>query len=114
MAIARAAYECISDGEAIFLDSGTTTIQLARLIVTGSKRDIMVCTNSIHIAMELSRVRDLQVIVTGGELRSNIYSCVGAITEAVLGRLYFDKGFVTGNHFTLEHGFPLRFLRRRR
>lgn len=110
MAIARAAYECISDGEAIFLDSGTTTIQLARLIVTGSKRDIMVCTNSIHIAMELSRVRDLQVIVTGGELRSNIYSCVGAITEAVLGRLYFDKGFVTGNHFTLEHGFSTPIL----
>lgn len=104
-AIARAAYDCISDGEAVFLDSGTTTIQLARLMVTGPKRNIMVCTNSIHIAMELSKAGDLQVIVTGGELRANIYSCVGSLAAAALDQLYFDKGFVTGNHFTLEHGF---------
>ena len=90
-AIARAAYDCISDGEAVFLDSGTTTIQLARLMVTGPKRNIMVCTNSIHIAMELSKAGDLQVIVTGGELRANIYSCVGSLAAAALDQLYFDK-----------------------
>ncbi|MCI8453573.1 MAG: DeoR/GlpR transcriptional regulator [Lachnospiraceae bacterium] len=109
-AIARAAYAQIGNGEAVFLDSGTTTIQLARLIVGGPKRDIMVCTNSIHIAMELAKAGDIQTIVTGGELRPNIYSCVGSFTEYAIGRMYFDKGFVTGNHFTLEHGFSAPIL----
>ena len=104
-AIARAAYDCIADGEAVFLDCGTTTIQLARLIIAGPKRGVMVCTNAINIAMELARAPDIHSIVIGGELRGNILSCVGSLAEWSLQRLFFDKGFVTGNHFTLEHGF---------
>lgn len=104
-AIARAAYECINDGDAVFLDCGTTTIQLARLIISGPKRKILVCTNAINIAMELARAEDIHTIVIGGELRGNILSCVGSLAEWSLQRLFFDKGFVTGNHFTAEHGF---------
>lgn len=63
IAIAQAAYECIGDGEAVFLDAGTTTLQLARLIVAGSKRNILACTNSIHVALELSNAGDIQTIV---------------------------------------------------
>ena len=62
-AIARAAYNCITDGEAVFLDCGTTTIQLARLIISGPKRNILVCTNAINIAMELAKARDIHSIV---------------------------------------------------
>lgn len=104
-AIARAAYDCIDDGEAVFLDCGTTTIQLARLIISGPKRNILVCTNAINIALELSRASDIHSIVIGGELRGNILSCVGGLAEWALQRLFFDKGFVSGNHFTIEHGF---------
>ena len=110
LAIARAAYDCINDGDAIFLDCGTTTLQLARLIVSGPKRNILVCTNSIHLAMELSKAGDINVIVIGGELRSNIYSCVGTIADWTLRHLFFDKGFISGNHFTLERGFSTPIL----
>lgn len=105
IAIAQAAYECIGDGEAVFLDAGTTTHQLARLIVSGPKRNILVCTNSIHVALELSKASDIQTIVIGGELRTNIYSCVGSLADQAIGQLFFDKGFISGNHFTLERGF---------
>lgn len=105
IAIAQAAYDCIGDGEAVFLDAGTTTLQLARLIVTGPKRRILTCTNSIHVALELSKADDIQTVVIGGELRTNIYSCVGTLADQVMSQLYFDKGFISGNHFTLEHGF---------
>lgn len=104
-AIARAAYDCINDGEAVFLDCGTTTIQLARLIISGPKRNILVCTNGINIANELARAPDLHVVVLGGELRGNILSCVGTLAEWSLQRLFFDKGFISGNHFTVGHGF---------
>jgi DeoR/GlpR family transcriptional regulator of sugar metabolism len=104
-AIAQAAYDCIKDGDAIYLDSGTTTIQLAKLIVSGPKRKIMVATNATNISMELAKAPDIQTIVIGGEFRHKIYSCVGYIALMCLENLYFDKGFITGNHFSLERGF---------
>jgi len=64
-----------------------------------------VCTNAINIAMELAKAGDIHSIVIGGELRGNILSCVGGLAEWSLQRLFFDKGFVSGNHFTAEHGF---------
>lgn len=67
--IARAAYHCIADGDAVFLDCGTTTAQLARLIRNGKKRNLMVATTGLNIAMELADADDISVIVIGGELR---------------------------------------------
>ena len=105
LSIAYAAYECISDGDAVFLDCGTTTTQLARVIRSGSKRKILVGTNAINIAMELSEAEDISVIVIGGNFRHRILSCVGAYAEDMMKNLFFDKGFISGNHLTLEHGF---------
>ena len=104
-AIAREAYGCIGDGEAVFLDSGTTTMELAKLIVAGEKRKIVPCTNNIFIAAELAKAGDMRSIIIGGELRTNIYSCVGSLAQQALSGLFFDKGFISGNHFTLERGF---------
>ena len=47
----------------------------------------------------------MRSIVIGGELRTNIYSCVGSLAQQALSGLFFDKGFISGNHFTLERGF---------
>ena len=59
-AIARVAYDCIGDGEAVFLDSGTTTLELAKRIVTGQKRKIVACTNNIFIAAERAKAADMR------------------------------------------------------
>jgi DeoR family fructose operon transcriptional repressor len=55
--------------------------------------------------MELSKAEDIQCIVIGGEFRHKIYSCVGYLSQLCLDHLNFDKGFITGNHFSLDHGF---------
>lgn len=54
-----------SGREAIFLDSGTTVCELARLIVEGPKRNIMPCTNNIYVAMELAKASDIHSIIIG-------------------------------------------------
>ena len=105
LSIAYAAYDCINDGDAVFLDCGTTTTQIARVIKGGSKRKILVGTNAINIAMELSEAEDISVIVIGGNFRHRILSCVGSYAEDMLKNLFFDKGFISGNHLTIEHGF---------
>ena len=103
-AIARAAYDLIQDGDAVFLDSGTTTVHLARLLAAGEKRKVLVCTNALSVAAELQRAEDLQILLIGGEFRHRILSCTGSIACEALKSLFFDKGFITGNHFSLERG----------
>ena len=66
IAIAKAAYGCIAEGDAVFLDCGTTTIQLARLIRTGAKRHLMVATTGVNIALELAEAEDIPVFAAGG------------------------------------------------
>lgn len=105
LSIAYVAYDCINDGDAVFLDCGTTTTQIARVIKNGYKRKILVGTNAINIAMELSEAEDISVIVIGGNFRHRILSCVGSYAEDMMKNLFFDKGFISGNHLTLEHGF---------
>lgn len=104
-AIAAKAYSMIDDGDAIFLDSGSTTMELAKLIVAGSKKNLMIGTNAINIAYELSNSKDASVIVTGGELRKGILSCVGPIAENTLQRTFYDKYFFSAYHCTVERGF---------
>lgn len=62
-AIATAAVERIRDGDAILLDGGTTTLEVARLLVG---RPLQVVTNSLPIAQVLSSSRETDLVVLGG------------------------------------------------
>ena len=114
LSIAYAAYECISDGDAVFLDCGTTTTQLARVIRSGSKRKILVGTNAINIAMELSEAEDISVIVIGGNFRHRI-----PFLRRRLCRGYDEKSFSltkvssAGTILPWNTVSPLRTFRRR-
>lgn len=109
-AIAAFCYEKICDGESVFLDSGTTTIQLARLIASGAKRHILVVTNALNIAMEFIHAEDISVILIGGEFRHRIVCCTGELAVDALDHFYFDRSFISGNHFSLERGFTTPIL----
>lgn len=104
-AMAREAYKYIDDGDAIFLDNGTSTFELVHEIVNGPKRNIMVCTNTINIAMELVKADDIQMMFVGGDVRHNVMSCVGAMCISALDQLIFDKCFSSCTRFSLRNGF---------
>jgi DeoR/GlpR family transcriptional regulator of sugar metabolism len=61
--IARAAAERIRDGEAILLDGGTTTIEVARQLVG---RPLQVVTNSLPIAQLFANSREADLVMIGG------------------------------------------------
>ena len=61
--IAQAMNQRIADGSSILLDGGTTTLELAKLLIG---RPIQVVTNSLPIASLLSQSRDPDVILLGG------------------------------------------------
>ncbi|MGM0379852.1 MAG: DeoR/GlpR family DNA-binding transcription regulator [Bacillota bacterium] len=92
----------IKDGDTIALDSGTTTLQIAKNI---SSNNITVITNSIIIARVLSDNENINLIVIGGDLRKQTLALVGPIAENNLKNFNIDKVFLGANGITIEEGF---------
>ena len=67
--IAKRAVELVQEHFTILLDSGTTTLEIAKLLK--HKRNLTVVTNDIKIAAELMD-SEVKVILTGGEMQNNI------------------------------------------
>lgn len=75
-AIARAVADSIADGDALMLDTGTTTSFLARELL--GHRRLTVVTNSSDIARTLATVNGNRVFMAGGELRGDSGAALGA------------------------------------
>ncbi|SHE64369.1 transcriptional regulator, DeoR family [Seinonella peptonophila] len=84
--------EFIHPGETILLDSGTTTLMLAKRLV--AMDNLTVITNDIKIAMLLSDNENIELVVLGGQRRKSVYSLTGPITENILQNLNVDKTFL--------------------
>lgn len=104
MAIAQAAYSMIDNGDSIYIDSGTTTLELVKLIKSGPKRNILVATYALDHAFELIEETDIQTVVIGGELRHDTRACTGYLTKDTISQMIFDKGFIGIEHISLNHG----------
>ncbi|UDL93394.1 DeoR/GlpR family DNA-binding transcription regulator [Lichenihabitans sp. PAMC28606] len=92
-AIAAKAYDLIRPQSSVFLDAGTTVLQLARRLRV-SPMPLTIFTNGLMVAQELMNVPQLRVTLLGGQLRSENASLVGPAAEAMLDRLWFDQLFL--------------------
>ena len=91
----------IVDGDTIAIDAGTTTLSIAKYITA---KDITVLTNSVDIAYELSKKRDVEVIVTGGTLRWETRAMVGPVADNTLKNFRVDKAFMGSNGVCIING----------
>ena len=92
-AIAAAAYELLTPHASVFLDAGTTVLQLARLIRV-NPLPLRIFTNGLAVAQEFLNVPSLEVSLLGGQLRSENASMVGPQAETMLDTLWFDQLFL--------------------
>ena len=90
-AIARAALALIKPGDSIYLDGGSTVLELARLL--RDRTNLTVVTNSLRAASELSG-QGPRVLLIGGELRRLSQTLVGPLTRHVLNDLRVDRAFM--------------------
>ncbi|MEI3606514.1 DeoR/GlpR family DNA-binding transcription regulator [Pseudogracilibacillus sp. SE30717A] len=101
--IGKKAAEFVEDGDAIFIDLGTTTLSMARNLTT--KKDLTVITNSLLIAMELANIKEIKVLISGGELRGEELSVSGPISNKSIQDIFIDKAFIGVGGLSLENGF---------
>jgi DeoR family transcriptional regulator of aga operon len=92
--IAHAAAQMIGEGETILLDSGTTTIEIARQLRFLQLDSLSIITNALNVAMEVAALPHVRLIMIGGILRQMSYSLVGPPAEQVLHGLHADRLFL--------------------
>lgn len=100
--IATFALDFIKHGETIYIDSGTTTLALAKKMVDMS--NITVITNDIKIAYTLCSSNDIELVVLGGQQRKGVYSLLGPFAENTLKILNIDKAFLGADAIDIAKG----------
>lgn len=73
--IGAAASALIQDGESVVLDSGTTTLYVAREL--RSRKNVVVFTFSLAVLEELTSAEDIRVEITGGVYRASSHDLIG-------------------------------------
>ncbi|WP_064609492.1 transcriptional repressor AgaR [Photobacterium sp. J15] len=100
--LGQAAAELIEDGDTVILDSGTTTREIAAGL--SNAENVVVMTNGLDVAMELSSKPGVEVLMTGGVLRKKALSFSGSQAESSLKNYRFDKVFLGVDGFDLRSG----------
>ncbi len=102
VAIATRAVSMLKDGDSIIIDSGSTTHLFSQCIPEGI--ELMVVTNSPHIALNLSNRPELSVLLIGGRLRSKTASTVDAWAIDALSDIRVSIAFMGANGISIERG----------
>lgn len=90
--IGKKAADLIQNGDTVILDSGTTTMEIARNL--GNHSDLTIITNALNIAASLANYNNCKVIMLGGAMRDKSLSLVGAQAEENLKNYSCDKLFL--------------------
>lgn len=106
-AIGKLAAKFVEPGDAIILDSGTTTFQVAANL--GGKKGVTVVSNGLNLMNNLSHHEHLELIMLGGTLRRKNLSFYGGHAEHALSELHVDKLFLGVDGFHMEKGITTHF-----
>lgn len=102
-AIAKEAVSLMKPGENIILDTGTTTLYVARELVK-KNLPLTVATTSLMVASTLFN-SNIEVMLFGGFLRREIPDLIGPLAEKNLMEFHSDKLFIGCNGIIVEEGF---------
>jgi DeoR/GlpR family transcriptional regulator of sugar metabolism len=100
--IGAAGAAMVHDGDAIFLDSSSTSLAIAHHLK--EHRHVTVVTNSLEVAHELFDARHIDVILIGGILQRATASFVGAYGIEQLQQLNLERGFFGAHGISLDAG----------
>lgn len=90
--IAKKAVTFINEGDSIILDSGSTTTEIAKLLV--HFHDLTVITNALNIAFILGENTAINLVVTGGEFKAPTLSLTGKMAADSFKDIRVNKLFL--------------------
>lgn len=105
--MARVAAERIHDGDAVLLDGGTTTLEVARLL---ADRPVQIVTNSLPIAQLLSNGRQADLVMLGGFVYPKTGVALGPMTVRMLEDIHVQQAILSVHGVTPKGLFNSNLL----
>ena len=102
-AIAKKAVALINNGETIFLDTGTTTLEISKLLAKSGKT-LVVVTNSLPVISKLSKSVNIKVFVLGGFLRRELMDFSGYFLSEEIANFTFEQSFLGVDGISADKG----------
>jgi DeoR/GlpR family transcriptional regulator of sugar metabolism len=106
-AIARAAAARIRDGDAILLDGGTTTLEVARLLID---RPLQVVTNSLPIAQLFANSRITDLVLIGGYVYPKTGVALGPLSIRMMEDVHVHQTVMSAGGITAKGLFNSNML----
>lgn len=105
--IAQKAASFIEEGDVIFIDEGSTTLQMVPTFM--GVPDVTIITNSFPFAVRLMAQENKQLfkgelIFLGGHVRSKHFRASGSLAEKMAKEFYANKAFISVDGIHLESG----------
>lgn len=102
VAMARAAVTQIAEGQALFIDVGTSALAVARALPAEWRGSVI--TPSIPVAVELAERQRVETLLLGGVVRPGDLTVSGEHAAAVLAEYYLDAAFLGSGGVDAEAG----------
>jgi len=106
-AIARAAVARMQDGDAILLDGGTTTLEVAKLLIG---RPMQIVTNSLPIAHLFASSHETDLIMLGGYVYPRTGVALGPLTIRMLPDIHVNQALLSVGGVTAKGLFNSNLL----
>lgn len=100
--IGAAGAAMVLDGDAIFLDSSSTSLAIAHHLK--QRRHVTVVTNSLEVAHELFDAPAIDLLLIGGSLQRATASLVGAHDLEQIQAINIEKGFFGAHGISCDAG----------
>lgn len=101
-AIGKKAASYVQSGEVIYIDAGTTTLQIARYLP--NIPSITVVTNALNVASELIE-RRIPTMIIGGNVMEDTSSVIGPLAIEAIQQMAFDRIFLGATGISTLQGF---------
>lgn len=102
--IAKKALEFLENGRSTFIDSGTTTMCLAKLL---PDEYLSILTSGPNIALEIIKKNNPSITLIGGQLSRNNLTTSGANSVDFVKSINIDIAFMAASGFSLKSGFTI-------
>ncbi|PDO87484.1 DeoR/GlpR family DNA-binding transcription regulator [Kosakonia pseudosacchari] len=100
--LAQRCVQLLRPGSCVFIDTGTTNLELAKALPSELK--LTVVTNSPEIAAAACKHPHCEVIMLGGLVQSSTGGCVSGPAISQLNGIIFDQAFIGGCAMSPEMG----------
>jgi DeoR family transcriptional regulator, fructose operon transcriptional repressor len=100
--ISKAALAHLPDEGTVLLDGGTTTLRLAEQLP--HDRELTIVTNSLPIAVLVTKAPNLSLYLLGGRVRGRTLAAVGSWVTNALHDVFVDVAFIGTNGLSVTRG----------